>query len=195
MRAMVLTVDQRGSRTAPDLVERAVSRYADGALLPFERTAGDEMQALYTDPAAAVATVEGMFREDTWYVGLGIGTVETPLPDHVRAGRGEAFVLAREAVNRAKNAPAHVAVGGADYRSRQVETVLWLWAGVLHRRTAKGWEVADLVASGSTHQQVGDRLGITQSAVSQRAQAAGLVEADRARTLATELLAALLEED
>ena len=30
---------------------------------------------------------------------------------------------------------------------------------------------------------------------SQRAQAAGLVEADRARTLATELLAALLEED
>ena len=73
--------------------------------------------------------------------------------------------------------------------------MLWLWAGVLTRRTAKGWEVADLVASGATHQQVGDRLGITQSAVSQRGQAAGLVEAARARELATELLTDLLEED
>jgi hypothetical protein len=195
MRAVILTVDQRGSRRSPDLVERAAERYAAGALLPFERTAGDEMQALYTDAEAAVGTVGAMLREDTWYVGVGVGTVETPLPDHVRAGRGEAYVLARDAVTRAKNAPAHVAVGGPDYRARQVETVLWLWAGVLHRRTAKGWEVADLVAGGSTHQQVADRLGITQSAVSQRAQAAGLVEADRARTLATELLAALLEED
>jgi len=195
MRAVILTVDQRGSRTAPDLVERAAERYAAGARLPFERTAGDEMQALYTDPAAAVATVEGMLREDTWYVGIGVGADVVGERGLDRAGRGEAYVLAREAVNRAKNAPAHVAVGGPDYRSRQVETVLWLWAGVLHRRTPKGWEVADLVAPGSTHQQVADRLGITQSAVSQRAQAAGLVEADRARTLATELLAALLEED
>jgi hypothetical protein len=195
MRAVVLTADQRGSQHSPDLVARAATTYAAGAVLPFDRTAGDEMQALYTDPAAVIADVEGMLRQDAWHIGLGIGEVETPLPDHARAARGEAFVRAREAVSRAKLSPAHVAVVGPGYRSRQVETVLWLWAGVLSRRTAKGWEVADLVAAGATHQQVGDRLGITQSAVSQRGQAAGLVEAARARTLATELLADLLEED
>lgn len=195
MRAIVLTADQRGSRSSPDLVARASTAYAAGAVLPFDRTAGDEMQALYTDPAAVITTVEGLLREDAWNIGLGIGDVETPLPDHARAGRGEAYVRAREAVTRAKHSPARLAVGGPGYRSRQVETVLWLWAGVLTRRTAKGWEVADLVASGATHQQVGDRLGITQSAVSQRGQAAGLVEAARARELATELLTDLLEED
>ena len=195
MRAIILTADQRGSRSSPDLVAQASAAYVAGAVLPFDRTAGDEMQALYTDPRAVVATVEGLLREDAWNIGLGIGDVETPLPEHARAGRGEAYVRAREAVTRAKHSPAHLAVGGPGYRSRQVETVLWLWAGVLTRRTAKGWEVADLVASGATHQQVGDLLGITQSAVSQRGQAAGLVEAARARELATALLTDLLEED
>ncbi len=196
MRAVILTVDQRGSRrSSRDLVDHAAATYAAGAVLPFERTAGDEMQALYTDPAAVVSAVEGLLREDAWHIGLGVGTVETPLPDHARAGSGEAYLHAREAVTRAKVSPAHLAVGGPGYRARQVETVLWLWAAVLSRRTAKGWEVADLVASGATHRQVGERLGITQSAVSQRGQAAGLDEAARARTLATELLADLLEED
>lgn len=195
MRAVILTVDQRGSQSSPDLVSDAATTYSAGAALPFDRTAGDEMQALYTDPAAVIDTVGRLLREDAWHTGLGIGEVETPLPDHARAGRGPAYVRARDAVTRAKISPAHLAVGGPGYRARQVETVLWLWAGVLTRRTAKGWEVADLVASGFTHQQVGERLGITQSAVSQRGRAAGLVEADRARTLATELLAELLAED
>ena len=195
MRAVILTVDQRSSRRTADLVAAAVTTYAEGAALPFERTAGDEMQALFTDPDPVVATLEGLLREGSWHIGMGVGEVETPLPDHARAGHGEAYLLAREAVSRAKIAPAHVAVGGTGYRARQVETVLWLWAGVLGRRTPKGWEVADLVASGATYHQVGERLGITQSAVSQRAHAAGLVEATRARALAGELLAELLEED
>ena len=195
MRAVILTVDQRGSQSSPDLVTEAATTYAAGAVLPFDRTAGDEMQALYTDPAAVIDTVGRLLREDAWHIGLGIGEVETPLPDHARAGRGPAYVLARDAVTRAKISPAHLAVGGPGYRARQVETVLWLWAGVLSRRTAKGWEVADLVGSGVTHEQMGERLGITQSAVSQRGRAAGLVEADRARDLATELLTELLEED
>ena len=85
MRAIVLTADQRGSRSSPDLVARASTAYAAGAVLPFDRTAGDEMQALYTDPAAAIATVEALVREGVWNIGLGIGAVETPLPDHARA--------------------------------------------------------------------------------------------------------------
>ena len=51
----------------------------------------------------------------------------------------------------------------------------------------RGWEVADLVEPGPSYVEVGERLGISQSAVSQRAQAAGIVEGRRARELATDL--------
>ena len=69
---------------------------------------------------------------------------------------------------------------------------LWLWAAVLARRTARGWEAADLVDEGLSYEETGRRLGVSQSAVSQRAQAAGIVEGRRARELATELAAGLL---
>ena len=45
---------------------------------------------------------------------------------------------------------------------------------------------------GLSHVEAGRRLGISQSAVSQRAQTAGLVDGRRARGLAGHLLAALL---
>jgi DNA-binding NarL/FixJ family response regulator len=104
-------------------------------------------------------------------------------------------VLARQAVTRAKQAPARVSVVGADpYRADQLETVLWLWAGVLSRRSTRGWEVVDLLDQGLSHAEAGRRLGITQSAVTQRAQAAGVVEGRRAARLATELLTEMLED-
>ena len=78
---------------------------------------------------------------------------------------------------------------------RALETTLWLWAAVLNRRTSRGWEVADLVDAGASYDQVAKRLGVTQSAISQRAQAAGIVEGRRARELVTELVGGLLEDD
>ncbi len=84
--------------------------------------------------------------------------------------------------------PHRIAVGGEDYRAEQLETVLWLWAGLLERRTDRGWEVVDALDEGLSHVEAGRRLGISQSAVSQRAQAAGLVDERRARRLAGDLL-------
>jgi len=195
MRAAVLTVDQRSSRTSRDLVPDTLARLGAGALLPFERTAGDEIQGVFTDPEAAVNAVEALLRSETWAVGIGIGAIEDPLPEHARAGRGPAYVNARNAVNRAKQAPARVAVvGDHSYRATQLETSLWLWSGVLSRRTKGGWEVADLAAEGKTHDEIARQLGITQPAVTQRAQAAGIVDAGRARRLAAELLGEALEE-
>jgi hypothetical protein len=195
MRAVVLTADQRSSRTSRDLVPDTLARLGEGALLSFERTAGDEIQGVFVDPDAAVAAVESLLRSETWAVGVGIGPIEEPLPDHARAGRGPAYVNARDAVNRAKQAPARVAVvGDEERRAAQLETALWLWSGVLSRRTKGGWEVADLAAEGKTHDEIARQLGITQPAVSQRAQAAGLVDAGRARRLAAELLGEALEE-
>ena len=60
---LVLTVDQRGSRHAPDRVGDLLAALADvPTLLSFERTAGDEVQAVVTDPAHVPALVERVLR-------------------------------------------------------------------------------------------------------------------------------------
>jgi hypothetical protein len=193
MTVAVLTVDQRGSRTSPDLVPGTLAALADVPLLrSFERTAGDEFQGVVDDPASLARVAEKLLREDRWNIGIGIGPVDEPLPDHARAGSGAAYLHARQAVTAAKNSPWHLRVLGEDPGVRALETTLWLWAAVLARRTTRGWEAADLVDQGLSYEETGRRLGVSQSAVSQRAQAAGVVEGRRARELATELAAGLL---
>jgi hypothetical protein len=198
MRVVVLTVDQRGSsdQAAADRVPDALTGLADldgvTLLRPFERTAGDEFQGVLDDPRALAPIVERLLREDAWNVGIGIGAVDEPLPESTRAGRGAAYVHARDAVTTAKSSPWHLRVEGDLPEVRGLETALWLWAAVLARRTRRGWEVADLVDAGLRYDEVAARLDITQSAVSQRAQTAGIVEGRRARELVTELTAALL---
>ena len=196
MKVIVVTVDQRASRTAADRVPEAIGSLADVPMLrPFERTAGDEFQGVLDDPAALPRIVETLLRDGTWYVGLGVGPVDLPLPDHARAGRGPAYLHARTAVTDAKSGPWHLRVVGDPAGARDLESALWLWAALLDRRTDKGWEVVDLVDTGLSYDEAGRRLGISQSAVSQRAQAAGLAEGRRARELATRLTQRLLGED
>jgi len=201
MRVLVLTVDQRGStkQAATDRVPETLTGLTDldgvALLRPFERTAGDEFQGVLDDPRALAPVVERLLREDAWNIGIGIGAVDEPLPASTRAGRGAAYVHARDAVTAAKSSPWHLRVEGDAPGARPLETALWLWAAVLARRTRRGWEVADLVDTGLRFDEAAQRLGITQSAVSQRARAAGIVEGRRARELVTELTAGLLAEE
>ena len=195
MKVAVLTVDQRNSREQDDRVPAMLSTLNTiVSLRPFERTAGDEIQGVLVQPAALRQVLETLIRAGDWNVGVGIGEVETPLPPSTRAGRGPAYLSARSAVTSAKSTPWNLrVVGDQGYRCRQLETVLWLWSAVLSRRTARGWEVADLVDEGLSYDEAARRLGITQSAVSQRAQAAALVEGRRARELTEQLAAELVE--
>ena len=198
MRVAVLTVDQRGStkHAATDRVPDTLSGLADldavTLLRPFERTAGDEFQGVLDDPATLATVVERLLREDTWNIGIGVGQVDEPLPASTRAGRGPAYVHARDAVTAAKSSLWHLRVEGDQPAVRRLETSLLLWAAVLARRTERGWAVADLVDTGLRYDEVARRLGITQSAVSQRAQAAGIVEGLRARELVRDLASDLL---
>jgi hypothetical protein len=195
MRAAVLTIDQRGSSREADRVPATLATLADvGMLRRFERTAGDEFQGVLDQPAAVTTVVERLLREATWSIGIGVGEVEEPLPESTRAGRGPAYLAAREAVTAAKSAPWRLRVSGDDPGVRALETALWLWAAVLGRRTSRGWEVADLVDQGASYDEVAKRLGVTQSAISQRAQAAGIVEGRRGRELVTELVGGLLQD-
>jgi hypothetical protein len=198
MRVSVLTLDQQRSSTSEDAVPALLAALDSPAppatLRPFQRTAGDEVQGVLEDPDAAVEVVGRTLRTGGWYIGIGVGDVETPLPAETRAGRGDAFVRARAAVNRAKQDVHRVSVVAdrGDRTAEHVETVLGLWAGVLERRTDGGWEVHDLLATGLSYAEVGERLGITQSAVSQRARAAGIVDERRARALLSDLWGRLM---
>lgn len=190
----VLTVDQRGSRSSTDVVPELLNTLnrrprRTSLLRKFERTAGDEVQGVLSEARATIDVIVQLLRADRWYIGLGVGAVDEPLPRSTRAGSGPAFVNAREAVNRAKSSPHPVNVIGTDaHAAEQVESVLWLMSSVLRRRSERGWAVADLLAEGLTRREIGVKLGISQSAVTQRAQAAGFIEEQRGRVLAAELL-------
>lgn len=201
MTVIVLTVDQQSSRSTPDLVPEVLTRLNDASALGkplrrFERTVGDEVQGILDSADATLSRLEMLIRDGRWSTGLGVADVDRPLPRSTRAGRGAAFLLARDAVTRAKQSPHRISVVGADdYRADQLETVLWLWSGVIGRRSARGWEVVDLLGEGLNHSETAERLGITQSAVSQRAQAAGLTEGRRAQRLAGQQIAELLGKE
>jgi hypothetical protein len=200
----VLTADQKrstrhGDRVPEALVALETALAADpaGVALPFERTVGDEIQGVLSSPKAAVQAVTALVRLGGWRTGLGVGAVDTPLPDSTRAASGPAFLAARDAVEAARSTPADLRVvqadgahhyGGAD-RARQAESALWMLTVLLRRRTPEGWEIADMADTGLTGRDIADRLEISPSAVSQRLARAALHEGRRGAELAEALLA------
>jgi len=173
----VLTADQRGSRVNADLVPTALAAVAHYgttklALAP-ERTAGDEIQVAIADAGTALSILLELTRTDRWSVGLGVGDVESPLPTSVRAARGEAFLNARDAVDRAKKASTRLAIT-APAEGEDAEALVRLLVELRDRRTPEGWEVYDLLAAGHSQREAATRLGVSEGAVSLRAKAAGL---------------------
>ncbi|WP_138996632.1 hypothetical protein [Rhodococcus zopfii] len=186
----VLTVDQRGSRRDVDRVAALLDELRDADLLrPFERTAGDEVQAVADDAETVVDLALDLVRRGHWSVGIGVGSVETPLPEQTRAGRGPAFEHARTAVERAKNAPGNLAVEGTDSEAAaDADAALTLLATLVLRRTAQGREAVALARAGLPQAQAAQRLGISKQAVSQRLHTAGWPAEQSGRTLARRLL-------
>lgn len=187
-----LTADQIDSRHGRDLADgalRLIEEIGDERLaLPADRTAGDEVQALTGDAATALAIVLALLRTGSWRVGLGIGAVETPLPDATRAARGSAFIAARDAVEQARRRPTGFAVrGGAD---AGVQPLVDLLLALRERRSPSGWELYDLLETGLSQQDAARRLGITPQAASRRALAAGIRLDRAARPALVALLAA-----
>lgn len=196
----VINADQQGSRRSPDRVEDLLAHFAGladlpGVVRPFERTVGDEAQAVVSDPAVVVDVALRLVRLGGWSVGVGAGVIDEPLPTSSRAGRGTAFLLAREAVEGAKSRsrPGAVAVRSAvPGPGADAEAVLQLLAAVVDARTPSGWTAVDaLVAAGpgATQEDVAARLGITQQAVSQRLRVAHWQEEERVRPVVARLLA------
>ncbi|MCU1472832.1 DNA-binding protein [Amnibacterium sp.] len=178
----VLTVDQVdsrgfGDRVGPLLPDLSV-RWRDTLLLGPDRTAGDEFQLVAHDAAGVLGLVLELTRRDEWSVGLGIGDVDEPLPGTTREATGDAFVAARDAVERAKRTPHRFALTAASSAAPldgpDVEALTDLLLEVRSRRSPEGWAVVDRLGPGTTQAAVAQELGITAQAVSLRARAAGI---------------------
>lgn len=194
----VLTVDQRGSRRERDLVDEALSLLrarAPRPALPFERTAGDEFQGVLVDAQVAVDASLALLRQESWSVGVGVGTIEEPWPASTRAARGPAFVHARAALDDAKQRPQHVAVAGPGEHAGSADAVLTLLAAVIARRTDAGWEAVDLIADGLSLPEAAERLGVSRQAVGQRLAVALWQQEQDVRPVVARLLAASESED
>jgi hypothetical protein len=198
----VLTVDQDASTRRGDLVPKLlehitpVTARLPGVLRPFERTVGDEVQAVVEDADDVVTTVLDLLRLEGWSVGVGAGPVDLPLPTSSRAASGPAFVRARAAVERAKGRGSAVPLavdageGPGAPSAAEAEAVLRLLGGVISRRTDAGWEVVDLLGEPGVRQKdVAARLGISEQAVSQRLRTALWSEELAVRPVAARLLA------
>lgn len=166
----VLTIDQTGSRSAEDRIPELLRllRPVD-TVLPWERSVGDEAQGVLKHADAVVDAALRCLRDGGWYVGVGIGAVELPLPRSPREARGPAFVAARRAVDRAKKTGdrAPLAVEGPE-GAAEAEGVLALLGRHVQGRSAADWRILDLLQAGErgTQTAVARALGISPQAVS-----------------------------
>lgn len=170
----VMTIDQRGSTgdidRVPGLLKELAAISTAGR---FERSVGDEVQGVVERAEEVVEITLHALRSGRWYVGIGVGEVDLPLPASPREGSGPAFVAARTAVDRAKGAAAHVPVAVVAGRGRRrasaalsaaaaadgtiasreakacanAEAVLRLIGRLVQDRTAAQWKVLDVLRS------------------------------------------------
>ncbi|MDO5729472.1 MAG: hypothetical protein Q4P71_07610 [Actinomycetaceae bacterium] len=187
----VLTVDQRGSRTQPDRVPEAIDLLsAVTTVRAFERTVGDEFQGVLSDPVAVAEALEILTRNKGWHIGLGLGTVDQPLPANAREGDGPAFRAARNAVDRAKKEKATVFLteDPNDERACANAQALWrLMEALLQARTARQWEISHL-ARHATGAEVAKAQDVTPQTISTVLQAAHHREIEEARPAVIDLL-------
>lgn len=215
-----MTIDQRGSTAdidrVPSLLRDVTPLTTSGT---FERSVGDEIQGVVQDPGEAVAIALHALRRGHWYVGIGVGPVDMPLPQSPREGSGPAFVAARHAVERAKAAAGHVPLAvlpGMPFRTEAVdarsidertaqaaaacanaEAVMRLIGRLIQDRSEAQWKVVDTLSAvqqgrEARHgsQKIAAReLGITEQSVSRAVLRSGWQEEWAARPAAEMLLA------
>ncbi|GAA1451537.1 sigma-70 family RNA polymerase sigma factor [Nesterenkonia lacusekhoensis] len=194
----VITADQRGSRCSADRVPALIEQLrpwsqgnAEVIALPLERTVGDEVQILLSDAEAAVDLSIRLLRGEHWAVGIGAGSVEEPRGPSARESSGEAFYLARTAVERAKGRgePSPVVVEGADdHAASSATAVLQLLASAVRRRSEGGQQAVALKLEGMTQTSIAAELDVSPQAVSKRLQAAMAEEELRVRPVIADLL-------
>ena len=191
-----LTVDRRRSRSEGAELDMAGARDRlnqrhPEAVLPWSISAGDELQALFEDPQTVVTAALELAETGRWYVGIGLGPVETPLPETVAEATGPCLILARDAVEAAKKLTSRTAVRAlrpGARAARDADALLALLSVMRQRRTDAAREASRYADQGMTQEQISQVLGIDQSSVSRRLRTALWYEESEARTVLVDLL-------
>ena len=130
-----------------------------------------------------------------WCTGLGVGAVDKPLPEEVRALRGPAVDAAREALHAARTtAQVPLAVRAGDPRqagtAADAEAVLRLIGWMIATRNTGQWRVVRALRErpGITQRDLAEHLGITQQTVSRSLKTSGWREESAAHPLLVRLL-------
>ncbi len=194
---VVILLDQKGSRRSSDLVQVWLQDLNTDSslhfLLPPERTAGDEMQALTDEPQTLTQVALRALRSSWWWVGIGIGDVATPLPGTVREGRGEAFMLARRALTMAKKKRAVGIRVLAQYGdATDLEAALRLMRVLYERRSPRAQLIAELHLAGLSTVEIGRKLGVSQQAAAKQVFGSHAFEELGGRALSLHLAEALM---
>lgn len=190
----VVTINQRDSREVGDLVPELLRefRFLD-AVVPFQRSVGDELQGVVDSAVTAVEVALKAIRFRRWHVGIGVGELRTPVPDRIVDAEGYGLVYSRRAVNRAQKTGERIplAVEGPDSDvAAEAEAVLRLLGQIVYTRTEAEWNVLDLLTPGARGQQklIAAELGITTQAVSKAVIRSHWVEEWATRPAAARLL-------
>ena len=167
----VLTIDQQDSRSSDDAVPRILDVLSPlDTVVPFARTIGDEVQGVLDDPDAVAEAVRRIGIDSGWHIGIGIGEVERPLPETTIEGRGAAFYAARQAVEAAKSAPAHLVVSAAPAGAHRglAEAALRLLISTLAelRSHSRGYGGFRLDHPDATQAEIAAEFDVSQQAVS-----------------------------
>lgn len=207
--SFVLTIDQRGSRHAPDRVEGLLARLREGpwkTTLPFQRTIGDECQGAVLEPLAVLDIALMLLREGHWSIGIGIGGVTPARSGRTAEADGPGFHAARAAVEAAKGAQPPLELRSAPQTSlaADADALLRLLARANASRTPTQWAVVEAVREEQgdgayrtprgTQKAAAQRLGVTPQAVSKAYRGSNWDEEYAARLALAHLLGRLHEE-
>lgn len=151
------------------------------------------MQVLTAEPETLTNVALRALQSSRWWLGVGIGEVATPLPKSIREGRGEAFMLARRALEMAKRRRAVGLRVLAQYGdATDFEAALRLLRVLYERRSPRAQLIADLHVAGLSTVEIGRKLGVSQQAAAKQVYGSHVFEELGGRGLALHLAQALM---
>jgi hypothetical protein len=160
-----------------ELLEEINKTYQKHILARFLITIGDEFQGLlkYADAIPDIIwEIEARFDFTTIRIGIGFGSLNTPLKTDAIGMDGPVWYKARSAIETAKKEKKH---GGVFSGFDDNDVVLNGLSRLLHyhrsKLTSKQHEIIGYLRQGMEQESIGERLGITQQAVSKIASQAG----------------------
>lgn len=160
-----------------ELIVRMNRTYRAAIAARFVVTLGDEFQGLLYSAAVIpdlLWQIEEGFSERKLRVGIGLGTLDTPLQKYAINIDGPTLHLARAAIDAAKKSKA---LGGVFRGFGELDEVLNGFAGLLwfqrSRWTPSQRRIVDFLRQGMTQTEAAKKLGITKQVVSKQVVASG----------------------